>query len=908
MPDKEDSFLHADFSASSVLKNIRTMAASPAALRDWLIRHFPFIEGPRIDSFEPTFGQPGTLITIHGSNFSAVGSENIVTVGGHTSYVVSASSTELKAITALETETGPVKVTIGTHTATSAQTFRVLGYPSAGDGEDGPPILFAGAGNGGQGDVNPIGTVRLLVALTTPNDLAPTAAARTLVVDRWNEVVTYYNQASYGKTNIQIDVTTNWKTIDASSATLLGGTDNIAGDQVNRVTAFAAQGAVDEGFDLNDYVMMASVVFLNGTFIRARGGWAQQNFAYNNGLPPGDPNRININLSTTHDVNLLVIQETADWGRCAHEFGHNVVSAPSFTGDGTATLGEDVYSSDLIDPAAATAAEFELMGAHDTHPLFSGYHLDKLGYYSAAKVTEVQWDRNPFSQEFDIVAHGLAEDTDASRFHLVKIKIAEGLHYFLQVRQRPGTTAQVFDEQIPLGGAPNQGGLIVTAAIADVLNNNQQTRFLTLLHPDHVLKQNDTAEDPARALRITVVNGNVQARPLVCRVRVEWAQTVADDPAGAFDLRVEPWDSNWQTPDIWIDRAPFGSFDNPLDSEGRPTGNGDRPRPMEINHFHTRVHVSGAMGAANVKVTFYSVVPPGVGDNGTWTPLDSKSIANIMPNSFSDINCNWTPVVGQHTCLKVFASPQLGEISGGNNSAQENVFDFEAPTNSPALPVFIRAAVRNPLDERRMVNIALGGVPRGYTVHFPHSWVWLDPRAERHFDLVVIPPPLDYSSLRKQDLQSVAPVRLSGRLAREYHERQAPNGEPAGSRYYPIGGTLNRVRVVQKVGIELTQDREKNDGHSITLRGRITPAMAHQNVRVDLWDPEDRPRVLATRTDDEGRFDATFDLSYKPSLEADRQRWERTEDILKGRYFAQARTVGRNEVSTTESERLFIDL
>ncbi|UUZ49260.1 hypothetical protein LP420_02240 [Massilia sp. B-10] len=82
------------------------------------------------------------------------------------------------------------------------------------------------------------------------------------------------------------------------------------------------------------------------------------------------------------------------------------------------------------------------------------------------------------------------------------------------------------------------------------------------------MQLNESVEDPARALRITVINDAVQARPLVCRIRVEWAQTISDDPAGTFDLRVEPWDGNYQTPDIWVDRAPFGSFDQPFDSQG----------------------------------------------------------------------------------------------------------------------------------------------------------------------------------------------------------------------------------------------------------------------------------------------------------------------------------------------------
>jgi hypothetical protein len=72
-------------------------------------------------------------------------------------------------------------------------------------------------------------------------------------------------------------------------------------------------------------------------------------------------------------------------GRFAHEFGHNVVSAPTQSGEGTGTLGEDVYRSDLVDPDAATATDFELMGNHDSHPLFTGYHLEKLGYYKSGE-------------------------------------------------------------------------------------------------------------------------------------------------------------------------------------------------------------------------------------------------------------------------------------------------------------------------------------------------------------------------------------------------------------------------------------------------------------------------------------------------------------------------------------------
>ena len=85
----------------------------------------------------------------------------------------------------------------------------------------------------------------------------------------------------------------------------------------------------------------------------------------------------------------------------------------------------------------ATAEQFELMGSHDNHPMFSGLFMQQLGYYSAANIHEMQWDRNPFPQEFDVVAHGASVDGAANRYNLVRIKVSPGLDYYVEVRQRP---------------------------------------------------------------------------------------------------------------------------------------------------------------------------------------------------------------------------------------------------------------------------------------------------------------------------------------------------------------------------------------------------------------------------------------------------------------------------------------
>jgi len=899
---------------SDFIRQFQIQLESPERflVSDWLRDHLPHLIGPSITTFSPIHGTPGTLITVKGHQFSATREENMVEVGGRPALVVSASATELKVITALDIVDGPVKVTVGTHSALGPVNFDVTGYPDAGAGEDGPPISFAGAGEGTQGDVNPIGTVRVLVALVRPSDRTPTAAERAAVVTAWSNVHTFYDQASYSRTNVQVDITTNWHVLDGTEADFLDG-DNIEWAQVSRMSAQAAKGAVDEGFNLNNYAMMATCCNL-GSFIRAWGGFSTQNFSYVNAAatPP-----ININLSVDHDLSEIAISQSANWGRCAHEFGHNVVSAPTFSGEGTATLGEDIYASDLIDPSEATARFFDIMGSHDEHPLFSGYHMEKLGYYNAPNIQTLNWDRNPFTQEFDVVAHGLAEDTTA-RLHLVKIKVSDGLMYYVQVRQRPGATAQIFDENIPLGGASNQGGVIVTRVIADTLNTNQQTRFITLMHPEEVMQLNESVEDPARALRITVINDAVQARPLVCRVRVEWANTIADDPAGTFDLRVEPWDGNYQTPDIWVDRAPFGSFDQPFDSQGRPMGNGDRPRPGEINRLNGRIHVSGATGATDVKATLYAIFPPGVGDNGSWAPLGMRTISSIGVNSFSDVQVNWTPVVGQHTCLKLYASQQLGEISGGNNFAQENVFSFEAPSSSPPVPVTIPTAIRNPLEERALIRLAVKGVPRGWRVHFPHEWVWLDAKAEKQFDMTVVPmfdfddiqPSATHANERK--VYQTARVRLEGMVPRSYDTKLTPYDEPAGSRSYPIGGVQGNVSVKKKTRIWLEEGVKQRERHEepkeqmIAVHGGIGQPFDKQRIRVTCTDPKGRNRIMNVFTDPAGQFEARFDLTMEPSLESSRRLWKEARELVKGTYRVQASIASASLAAEADSNEVFV--
>ncbi|MEQ9098476.1 MAG: IPT/TIG domain-containing protein [Imperialibacter sp.] len=89
---------------------------------------FIIIPPPKITSVSPGVGRVGTSVTIGGTNFSAVATENVVTFNETPATVISSTENEIVTSVPEGASTGPVKVTIGGyHTATEfAFNFSVL--------------------------------------------------------------------------------------------------------------------------------------------------------------------------------------------------------------------------------------------------------------------------------------------------------------------------------------------------------------------------------------------------------------------------------------------------------------------------------------------------------------------------------------------------------------------------------------------------------------------------------------------------------------------------------------------------------------------------------------------------------------------------------------------------------------
>lgn len=855
--------------ANRILLQTSDYTLTLARLRDLLAA----ATGPRIDSFTPLSGQPGTMLTIHGANFQGGRTANTVTVGGHDAYVLEATPTMLQVIVSLAATSGPVQVTAEGKTGAGPVDFQRLPPPRASDGEDGPPVFFAGAGNPPTAGIDAHGSPKVLVAITFATDKVPanSTTLRTAVKTEFDKAQEYYHQVSYGATDLQIDYTTAIALTGAYDDYVDASIDNIANpDGIDRICAEAAQGAVDQGLDIDDYDFMLVVLFLDGGFIRAWGGFEKSNFAYNDGST-------SINISTSHPVMMVCIGDNADYGRVAHELGHGFV-------DPGAVLGEDIYGSDLIDPANASAQMFDLMGSHDTHPAFSGHFMNELAYYSSSNVLDLEWDRNPFSQSYVLVAHGTTQNANSGRRHLIRIRVGGGVFYYVEVRQLLDPSSSRYDTQIPVP-AGESGGVVVTKVFTDVVNVNQEMRFVSLLHDPETQSQGAIIEDPARGLRITV-GSVVSSNPLTMNVTVEWAQTVADDPAGTFDLRLTQTSVAWVSDDIWVDRQPWG-VTNETDGDGHIVATREKPRPGEVNRLYGQVFNSGPEDVTNVRLTYYAITPPGVGDNGAWAPIAMRTLASCPANSMTGDYVSWTPTVGEHTCLKVYASPQFGEITAGNNQAQENVFYFAPAANSPPEPVRMKIAIRNPLDEPAAIPVAIHGVPAGYAVHLPHSWYLLPAKGERTVELVILPH-LDIkaylglepvympsTSGKKQDDRRAklrfrtATIDVKGYVPRLYKDR-LPVTDIPGFTYLPIGGI--RAAVTPKRGVDIKAERDRRKKDAIAVRGWISPALDGQRIEVMVSDVRGQRQYLTTRTDAKGAFQAALDCMPPPG--GSRKAWD----------------------------------
>jgi hypothetical protein len=600
----------------------------------------------------------------------------------------------------------------------------------------------------------------------------------------------------------------------------------------------AARAAQAAGFDLGSFEGI--IVDVHGPFLRGQ-SWTTNTLQSEDGTDT-------LNFPSAKGV--IYLATRSHWGRKAHEIGH--------------WLGMwDIYTEQFADGTflPGTAAAWDLAGNHDQGPLFSGHQIHEvMGFYDTLppnpNVVTRTWSPTapPMNEVFDIVAHGSMQDSAPTPIHVLKLVVAQGLVYYVEVRQRPG--AVIFDQQIPTPPNPDGGVVLVTRATEGTTISNTRERPIMLFDTIDVGQR---VVDAARRLTIEVVS-KLQTNPLAYRVRVEWNQPDPTDPNGKFDLSLTPWNEKWETVDIWVDspRNGIGTFE--FHEQGKPTKpvlNGDRPWVNRVNKINARIRNTGGAAVSDVYVTFYVNSPPGIGDNGSWGTLGTRHLPTVpardpaIPDSGSvTVDFDWTPVSDKHTCIKVAVLPKPGEIETGNNSAQENVAHFDSAGSSSHQPVLLEAEVRSPFVVWRRVDMVVRGLPAGWHCAVDHAWLWLPPQGTKAVSAVIWTDLGTPAADRHPKIPRRAEARVEGWTDFDH-------------RYLPIGGILAVVNANRRVHCDAAVDMERDQ---LLVNGCLSPPLDHVPITIEITDSTGRREHIVLATDKNGCYDTRQMAGGAPSL------------------------------------------
>lgn len=571
--------------------------------------------------------------------------------------------------------------------------------------------------------------IKVLVSLVFPTDKAvgATIEARDDIIRLWDDVARFYDQASFGMKKIEATVS-NWHSLkDDAKAYVTNKVEECGpnirndGEVLAQFAAEAAQAAFQDVPSLDEFQILACIINLdgneeNGVAMGPLRGYSDRSaFRFKS-------ERAGIDISLkAGPLGIIALDEQADWGRCAHELGHFLLTVPTKTDNPlvpAAFNAEDLYD-DPDECADSSATGFDLMGHHDDTPLFSGYNMEQLGFYPQDRIAEIGRNKGDGTWDYYVTAHGMSPDEIPNEikewYYLLKIPVSDSLIYYVETRQRSKSPyPQVFDPSINVGDVydknltddENWGGVLVTRVLKGTVTTSQQMRFITVKHDPcpnprtghiepHTLSASHGSHgsrDKASGLTIEVLDRPLNARPMVYHVKVTMDRKsatgflpaapgdkvkVAINPRSTYDLyirRQSGGDESWECPDIWIERELIGDkagehkWDFGWDDvENKPRYNGDRPVQDKKHRVWARIRCDGAPvnadgvpepEARDVTVVLYDLKP--LYDE---QPIEiGRATCNVKSDGYTDVclhpgKSRWIPAAQNSLWLVVDISP-----------------------------------------------------------------------------------------------------------------------------------------------------------------------------------------------------------------------------------------------------------
>jgi M6 family metalloprotease-like protein len=564
------------------------------------------------------------------------------------------------------------------------------------------------------------------------------------------------------------------------------------------------QAANDDGFNVANFTQV--VVVIIGPFHRGT-SWPTSNFTLqDNSTNPATPLQVS--------VPVIVVSTNTGWSRTAHEFGHG------FGG-----------FADLYGAPNRGMGNWDIMDCTDCTDQTTGWHKDrKAQWFQGSQLLVLP--RPTGTGRVDQTVNLVPLETETPAAGAVQsVRLDVGGSMYLYVENRQTLTGQTGSRQLPANA------VIITDGDDNAQGPNTG-RPPVLLFGGPNSSNSSFTDQTYGNLKVDVSGTNPNLT-----VKIGWGA----DPY--FDLRITPWSPPpWESPDIWID-SPVNGWDtyeyadaaaNP-GVPGNPVRNGDRPRIGRGNRVYARVTNEGNVAATNVRVSFVSSSPPGIGDTGNWALIDRVTLASIPAGATVIAGpIIWQPNAATHTCIKATMDVQTGELNANNNSAQENVGDFDATSASPWKPFVGNVQVSNPTPVHQSVRMDVTNLPKDWTAWVSDRTVELNAGETR-----MIRYKIDPGTGGNKEIGSRTDVSLVGRLLQ-------------GDRGIDLGGVTTAVHFVRasKTEIELgarEQELSAEAANALKITARVDPPVTGAPIALDVTDSQQRSiAILPARTAADG--------------------------------------------------------
>ena len=226
------------------------------------------------------------------------------------------------------------------------------------------------------------------------------------------------------------------------------------------------------------------------------------------------------------------------------------------------------------------------------------------------------------------------QDNDPGVYTTVRIKAAEGVHYYIEARDNPSAPGAVSDQGVIADS------VVVMEAVDAWPPGIYPKRPLNV---QMILAAGGTWQPEA--------GGPVEieyTRLVPATNPKEYEVTVTLKAEPQPDLKITPWGAPpWKSEDIWVDSSrEGGGWDNPATAEPKE-GNGERAWVDNVNRVFARVYNIGDGDAVGVVVRFRVNTPGGMGDSGQFVDLVTPAAQDIPGGEWRNFYAEWTPDVDE---------------------------------------------------------------------------------------------------------------------------------------------------------------------------------------------------------------------------------------------------------------------